>query len=359
MHRLASLCALCLTLALLACGGSDSKNDSSDVTGPGGGQPGGDLDPPVDGGTSTGDTDAGDGSTGDGSTEGGVPTDTGPVDITDALLTTASSDCADHVASYISSVTDVNRSMNFSGELTVSVTSTHCEFTSNAIPNHDFNDGRRTFVTNVQANSQSYRVSRTPTAAAAPTDLTLETDNAVFLNGVKLDLLAAGCFGVGDGKIGCFDIDTPFRYDPMSAMNDFGTDSHNAHTQPDGTYHYHGNPKALFADDGSAVSPVIGFAADGFAIRGSWIDDGGTIRRVTSSYRLKSGTRDAVGNANPGGTFDGTFVDDWEYVEGQGDLDECNGMTVDGVYSYYVTDAFPWVLRCYRGTPDGSFNKRP
>ena len=31
----------------------------------------------------------------------------------------------------------------------------------------------------------------------------------------------------------------------MFIGNDFGTDSHNAHTQPDGAYHYHGDPVAM------------------------------------------------------------------------------------------------------------------
>jgi hypothetical protein len=52
------------------------------------------------------------------------------------------------------------------------------------------------------------------------------------------------------------------------------------------------------------------------------------------------------------------YVDDYEYAA-VGDLDECNGMTVDGQYGYYVTDAYPWVMRCYRGTPDASFGKQP
>ena len=43
---------------------------------------------------------------------------------------------------------------------------------------------------------------------------------------------------------------------------------------------------------------------------------------------------------------------------GNGDLDECNGMTVDGDYGYYVTDAYPWVLNCLIGDPDPSFDKR-
>ena len=38
------------------------------------------------------------------------------------------------------------------------------------------------------------------------------------------------------------------------------------------------------------------------------------------------------------------------YVEGSGDLDECNGLTDDaGNYAYYTTDTFPYVLGCYTG----------
>ena len=49
----------------------------------------------------------------------------------------------------------------------------------------------------------------------------------------------------------------------------FKVDIHNAHVQGDGTYHYHGNPNAMFDDSPSGDgSPLIGFAADGFPI---WI----------------------------------------------------------------------------------------
>jgi len=58
-------------------------------------------------------------------------------------------------------------------------------------------------------------------------------------------------------------------------------------------------------------------------------DAGGTIRPATSSYRLKSGER-PTGAGDPGGSYDGTYRDDYEYVAGQGDLDACNGMSVNG-----------------------------
>ncbi len=288
----------------------------------------------------------------------GTTGSTGSTDITDAILVRKSENCVDYVKRYTSSVKDIQRAVNFDGSLVITATAGKCTFAVNSIPNHDFNDAPAHFAHNVVANTATYEVTQTPTVASSITALSLGTDNAVFLNGIKLDLLAAGCFGVGGGKIGCFQMATPFRYDPMSPLANFGTDSHNAHTQPDGTYHYHGSPNALFYSDTAIESPVIGFAADGFPIYGSYFDDNGTIRKATSSYQLKTGTRTAIDGVDPGGSFDGIFVDDYEYSSGAGDLDECNGMTIDGVYGYYVTDSYPWVLGCFKGTPDSSFNKR-
>ena len=55
---------------------------------------------------------------------------------------------------------------------------------------------------------------------------------------------------------------------------------------------------------------------------------------------------------------DGTFLEDWEYVAGSGDLDECNGIIIDGTYAYFLTGGFPYVPRCLNGEsiPD---NERP
>lgn len=274
--------------------------------------------------------------------------------ITNVLLSERSANCADYADTYSADVTDVQNARRFGAALAITVAGGRCTFTSNAVPNHDFNATGR-FVTPLSEQDQIYTISADPRFAATPTELSLRYDNAVFLNGVKLDLLAAGCFGVGNGRIGCADMAAPYRYDPMSPNAGFGADEHNAHTQPDGTYHYHGNPMALFEQSApTAPSPVIGFAADGFPIFGSYISDGGTIRRATTSYRLKAGTRPA----GPGGTYDGTFVDDWDYVAGSGDLDRCNGMVQDGVYGYVVTETYPHVIGCFMGTPDPSFQKR-
>jgi hypothetical protein len=136
--------------------------------------------------------------------------------------------------------------------------------------------------------------------------------------------------------------------------NHFRTDEQNAYTQRDGTYHYHGDPLALFEQANPAVpSPVIGFAADGFPTFGSYIADGNTVRRAVTSYQLNTATRPG----GPGGTYDGTFIDDWEFVAGSGDLDACNGMMQDGVYGYVVSRDYPYVLGCFTGTQHPSFRK--
>ena len=49
----------------------------------------------------------------------------------------------------------------------------------------------------------------------------------------------------------------------------------------------------------------------------------------------------------PGGPYDGTFREDWEYVEGLGDLYRCNGRFgvtpryPDSTYHYYITVDYP------------------
>ena len=277
------------------------------------------------------------------------------IDLTALILTQRSENCADYAGNYISSVSDVSRALSFEGNLGISVDNGKCSFSSNNIPNHDMGEGGA-FATPVSEVSQTFDVTASPSFASSPTALTLSYDNAILLNGVKVDLFAAACYGVADGKIGCNDINQPWRLDPMSPNNQFGTDSHNAHTQPNGAYHYHGNPKALFDFSTAIVSPVVGFAADGFPIFGSYFDDAGLVRKAESSYQLKTGLR-PDGNEDPGGSYDGTYRDDYEFMEGSGDLDECNGMTVDGVYGYYIIDEFPYLLACFMGTPDASFSK--
>ena len=284
-------------------------------------------------------------------------------DITNKIFTAQNAECSAYVGAYTASVKDASSGWGYMSWVEITDNGETCTFSSNSIPNHDFNDNGE-FATPVSQVNETFEIPTNPTVASTTTALTLEYDNAVFLNGAKLDLLAAACYGVGDEplgqeKIGCFDSNSPWRYDPMYSGNDFGTDSHNAHTQPDGAYHYHGDPQAMYDMSGDAASGVIGFAADGFPIYGPYIDDEGAVRKVTSGYVLKSGQRTNQNGegAFPGSNYDGTYVDDYEWQSGDSDLDACNGMERDGQYAYYVTHAYPWVMRCFKGTPHSSFKK--
>ena len=286
------------------------------------------------------------------------------VDIKNVVLTNLSGDCAEYSATYQANVTDITRDMDFVSTFDVSEDGQSCTVSANAIPNYDFNDSSAHFAEPVAEQQISLSIPRTPQAATTPTALSMQSYNAIMLNGVVLDLIANGCYKPDDaaadedGNIanGCGPT-VDWRLDPMGPVG-FGTDSHNGHTQPGGLYHYHGNPNALFdPEETNQGSPVIGFAADGFPIYGPhYLDPGtGEMRHAVSGYTLKAGTRPS-GKGSPGGSYDGTYIQDYEYTQA-GTLDACNGMTVNGQYGYYVTDSYPYVMGCFTGTPDSSFKK--
>ena len=102
----------------------------------------------------------------------------------------------------------------------------------------------------------------------------------------------------------------------------------------------------------------IGWAADGFPIYARYgysdpADSDSSIVVVQSSYQLK--TSPDANRAEVSMYPMGTFTQDYEYVEGSGHLDECNGRTgvtpqfPEGIYHYFATDTFPFLQRCVRG----------
>lgn len=143
-------------------------------------------------------------------------------------------------------------------------------------------------------------------------------------------------------------------------------DDWGAHVTSQGNYHYHGDVVGLAdEEDGTRHSLIYGYAADGFPIYYKYgysdpDDATSSIVELTSSYQMKSGSRSGTGVAGadyPGGTYDGTYIQDFEYVQDLGDLDECNGRTgvtpeyPEGTYYYVITSAFPVVPNCFFGTP--------
>jgi hypothetical protein len=151
-----------------------------------------------------------------------------------------------------------------------------------------------------------------------------------------------------------------------------------------GFYHYHQQPPLLreqIGDDGSKHSPVIGYMFDGFPVYGPYgydnVDGTGEIVRIESSYKLRDmtdrstlsdGTVLSADEQGPPVNDEyplGYFVQDYEFVDGYGHLDEFNGRYAvtpeypNGVYAYFATigedgeSAFPYLIGPnYYGEPD-------
>ena len=196
---------------------------------------------------------------------------------------------------------------------------------------------------------------------------------AYALNSVKFDPATAGrCNNEGECCLaqcqGNWNIEA-LGHDTF----DFGDDMNHAHVQPNGAYHYHGMPELLvdFLGDNNGMT-IVGWASDGFPVyaRYGYInaeDSNSGTTALQPSYRLKSQpdlNRPTTLTAllGPGGGSNlniaipmGAFTQDYEYIDGLGDLDRCNGRFgvtpefPDGIYYYVVTDNFPFFTRCLKG----------
>ena len=130
-----------------------------------------------------------------------------------------------------------------------------------------------------------------------------------------------------------------------------------------GRYHHHQRPVSLLnelGDGPDSHSPLIGFAFDGFPVYGPYgshnADASVNIARIESSYQLRSGLRPPPHLNGPGGPYDGSYIEDYEYVPGLGHLDEHNGRFgvtpeyPDGIYHYVTTfsdigdSAYPYII---------------
>ena len=182
------------------------------------------------------------------------------------------------------------------------------------------------------------------------------------LNGVKIDAGTAGSCDSSGANCSLIDNSGAWSIEALGQSSfDFGTDSNNAHVQPGGAYHYHGMPEGFMALRGasSASMTLIGWAADGFPIyarygHSSASSASSALKAMSGSYQLTS----TVSSTRPSTTTYplGTFAQDWVYVAGSGDLDECNGRTgvtpefPGGTYHYFATDSYPYFQRCVKGS---------
>ena len=204
---------------------------------------------------------------------------------------------------------------------------------SNGLPNHATGQFPNSGNPNaISAQSHNFRVPENPTKNARSERIHGLT--GVALNGVPID----------PGTAETWNNNRQYRYEAINSSINLGLDQNNAHVQPTGTYHYHGIPTALVKDGLTHV----GYAADGFKIYAD------SQNRYKSSYRLKAGQR----SGGPGGTYNGDFSSDYEYVADLSALDECNGAIVDGSYAYFATEGYPFYPRCLYGDADPSFDKQ-
>lgn len=237
------------------------------------------------------------------------------------------------------------------GNVTITYDDNYIYIKGNGLPNHETGQFPNPGNPNtISEQNVDFRVPRNPTKSTTANQV---RNFGTTLGGIKIEP------GTAER-----DSATGWAIEAFQDLRDLGLDSNNAHVQPTGAYHYHGVPDVLLTTDGSTHSNLIGFAADGFPIYALYgysdaNNSSSDIKKITSSWQLKSGDRSAEGG--PAGNYDGTYTPDFEFIQGSGDLDECGGRTTvtpeypEGTYAYFMTDTFPYGPRCVFGESDESF----
>jgi len=258
-----------------------------------------------------------------------------------------------------------SESVKTDSTVTWSCDTTSRSMKSNGIPDHDVGTFPNANCPNtIAAYSATANITLTPVNTGTASKIGVV---GYALNGVKFDPSTAGTCAVANGMTTCTLIGNSGTWN-IEALGqksfNFGVDSSNAHVQPTGEYHYHGMPEGVLTKlgKGEKKPTLVGFALDGFPVYARYgytkADDASSVvKEMTGSYKIKA-TPDADRPSTA--TYPmGAFRQDYEYVEGSGDLDECNGRTgvtpefPCGIYHYYITDTYPFIQRCVKGTASG------
>jgi len=275
---------------------------------------------------------------------------------------------------------------NHQCEVSITLNETHLIIATNGLPNHDFESTLACSQAGDCAVAQSYTwsiprspvndttgghdSSNCPEAAGAYECAPDRGAVALSINGVPI-------YGPEDGPGGDAVAAEHGAYNEDRQPIELGIC--HGHAAQGGTYHYHadGNCMHWHPEEGESIendydestiqavaqntydgnhSKVIGVAYDGYPIYGFWgYDDNMNVVEMKSSYELKNGQTGYNG------------IDDYQYTEGLGHLDVCNGHfgpTPDfpqGIYHYHTTMqngdgdmGFPYFLICYHGEADMS-----
>jgi len=200
----------------------------------------------------------------------------------------------------------------------------------------------------------------------------------ISLNGVYMMPAPATPFIFENTNTGQYNWDWVFE--PTTNIGDgrdfVALDCASAHVNPNSGYHYHGNMFGYVEVLKPGISSTntiptellqVGWASDGFPILYRFgPDKDGNVKEMLPSFQLKSGLRPGDGISAPCGPYSGKYTNDFGYIAGKGDLDECNGIeasvtltTAQGEetfeYYYVVTQDFPQISRCMKGNFNDSF----
>ena len=275
---------------------------------------------------------------------------------------------------------------NHQCEVSITLNETHLIIATNGLPNHDFESTLACSQGGDCAVAQSYTwsIPRGPVndttgghnSADCP-ETNGDYECAPARGAVALSINGVPIYGPEDGPGGDAVAAEHGAYNEDRQPIELGIC--HGHAAQGGTYHYHadGNCMHWHPEAGESIendydestiqavaqntydgnhSKVIGVAYDGYPIYGFWgYDDNMNVVEMKSSYELKDGQTGYNG------------IDDYQYTEGLGHLDVCNGHfgpTPDfpqGIYHYHTTMqngdgdmGFPYFLICYHGEADMS-----
>ncbi len=258
-----------------------------------------------------------------GSVSSRIPTSVGAVSQTTSS-STASLDC-DAIVGTFRNVVSANEDLA-DPELDAICGDGVVEVTSNTIPDYPYVE---TSPGDPNAQDLVFTIPTAPVEASVPGDVPRLGPIAMAVNGVPI-------YGPTEGTGG----------DVLSLVG--GLSECGSHNGPTG-FHMHlfgwaeGVECLYSSEDVTSGGPLtVGWSVDGYPIMSGvvCVDEACTAtEQLTSSWQL---------------TDSSLFASDtWSahtFVDGSGDLDECNGrVDADGQYRYYTTETFPYILGCYHG----------
>lgn len=214
--------------------------------------------------------------------------------------------------------------------------------TSNGAPNHEMG----TFPNRANPNGfrqQNLEFCFPTNPQMANTVTTGLMTVGVSVTGVPIRPYTAGYYDP-NGRRNIGHEPSEWRQQAMHNPRSLGMDTQNAHVDRSGLYHYHGVSADYLATQGGTL---IGYAPDGFEIH--YRPDA-----VQSSWGLRRGSRPTA----PFGAYDGLYEEDFEFKTGSGNLDACNGAMMNGTYTYFATDSYPFFPRCFKGVVSPQFMSR-